>query len=226
MKKIIILNHKMSLEYDEVYPYIERINNIDTNNDIVVVPSSLYLESFVNHCNWGVGIQNIHYESLGEYTGEISALQAKSLGCEFAIIGHYERKRFFNEDHEFIKKKLNACLDSNMVPILCFGECGDAMERTLDDLLEGIENINFIVFAYEPLQVSEYETLEQIEDDINKIYNYLYKKYKISPNIVYGGGVEEENINKLLKIDNLNGILIGKVSSDIDKIENIIKSID
>ncbi len=225
MKKMIILNHKMSLEYDEVPMYIDKLNKIDTDNDIVVVPSSLYLESFINHCSWGVGAQNIYYETLGDYTGEISPMQVKSLGIEYAIVGHYERKKYFNEDHEIIKKKLNACLDSNIIPILCFGECGSEMEHTLDDLLEGIDNINFIIFAYEPLEVSNDETIEQIKDDIGTIYDYLYEKYKIRPNIVYGGGVREENIKNLLEYDKLNGIMIGKSSSDIDKVSNIVGSL-
>ncbi len=88
MKKTIILNHKMSLEYDEVPIYIDKLNKIDTDNDIVVVPSSLYLESFINHCSWGVGVQNIYYESFGDYTGEISPMQVKSLGIEHAIVGN------------------------------------------------------------------------------------------------------------------------------------------
>ena len=189
--KLIVLNHKMSMEYDEVHHYIDRLNNIDTNNDIIVLPSSLYLESFINHCSWGVGAQNIYYESLGEYTGEISPLQIKSLGIEYALIGHYERKKYFHEDNELIKKKLNACLDSNISPILCFGETGDIEEikDTLDGLLEGISNIDFITFAYEPLEVSNGETFLQIEEDIDTIYEYLYTKYNKKPNIIYGGGV-------------------------------------
>ena len=225
--KLIVLNHKMSMEYDEVHHYIDRLNNIDTNNDIIVLPSSLYLESFINHCSWGVGAQNIYYESLGEYTGEISPLQIKSLGIEYVLIGHYERKKYFHEDNELIKKKLNACLDSNISPILCFGETGDIEEikDTLDSLLEGISNIDFITFAYEPLEVSNGETFLQIEEDIDTIYEYLYTKYNKKPNIIYGGGVVEKNIHKLLKIDKLNGIIVGKISSDIDKVENIIKNI-
>ena len=226
MKKMIILNYKMNLEYDDVPSYIDKLNNIDTDNSIVVLPSSIYLESFVNHCSWGVGVQNIYYESFGDYTGEISPVQIKSMGVCYSLVGHYERKKYFGENHDIIKKKLNACLDSNIIPILCFGECGESMKKTLDDLLEGIDNINFIIFAYEPLEVSNKETVLQIKEDINTIYDYLYKKYNVSPNILYGGGVKKENIKDILNIDKLNGIMLGKLSTNIDNVVNIIKDID
>ena len=228
MKKMIILNHKMNLEYDEVYNYINRINNVKTNNNIVICPSSIYQEAFVNHCDWGVGLQNIYYEPSGNYTGEISVNQAKSLGIEYSIIGHSERKKHFKESNKLINKKLISCLEGSIIPILCFGETGN-IDQTLDDLeelLKNIENINFIIFAYEPLEVSNDETISQIEYDINQIYEYLYEKYKTRPNIIYGGGAAEKSISDLLEIEKLNGILIGKISSDIDKIVDIIEHIE
>lgn len=226
MKKMIILNHKMNLEYDEVIDYIGKINNVDTSNNIVICPSTLYLESFINNCSWGIGAQNVYYEVDGEYTGEVSTLQLKSLGIEYAMIGHYERKKYFDENDEIINKKLIACLDSNIVPILCFGETGkmEDIKSSLDKLLKDVDNINFIVFAYEPLCVTDKLTKEQIRDDVEEIYDYLYSKYKHKPNIVYGGGVVESDAGELLKIDNLNGILVGKISADIDKVLKIIDS--
>lgn len=228
MKKLIVLNHKMNMEYDEVHNYIKRINEIDTNNNIIVCPSAIYLESFINHCSWGVGAQNIYYESLGNYTGEISTLQLKSLGIEYSLVGHFERKKYFKENNDIINKKLLACLDANIQPILCFGETGnlDDIKKSLDELLKEVSNIDFIIFAYEPLKVSKYETYDQIEEGINAIYDYLFEKYHSRPNIIYGGGVAKEDINRLLEIEKLNGILIGKISSNISKIEKIIKSID
>ena len=142
------------------------------------------------------------------------------------MIGHYERKKYFDENDEIINKKLIACLDSNIVPILCFGETGkmEDIKSSLDKLLKDVDNINFIVFAYEPLCVTDKLTKEQIRNDIEAIYDYLYSKYKHKPNIVYGGGVVESDAGELLKIDNLNGVLVGKISADIDKVLKIIDS--
>ena len=228
MKKMIILNHKMSLEYDQVYDYINKINDIKTEYNIVVCPSNLYLESFLNYCNWGIGTQNFCYKSSGNYTGEVSILQLKSMGIEYSLIGHYERKKYFCETNDIIRQKLLLCLETNVMPILCFGENGNIEEAkdTLDYLLKDIENINFIVFAYEPLKVSKNVTIEQIREDVLLIYDYLKDKYKIKPTIVYGGGVLKDDINKVLEIDELSGILIGKVSSNISKISKIIGSIN
>lgn len=226
MKKLIVLNHKMNLEYDEVVPYINKLNEVNTSNNIIVCPSNIYLSDFINYSNWGVGAQNISEYSNGNYTGEVSSLQLKSLGVEYSIVGHYERKKYFHETNYSINKKLIECLNSNISPILCFGETGN-VEDTLDDLevlLKDIDNIDFIIFAYEPLKVSE-ESISNIEIQIKEIYNYLKDKYNSIPNLIYGGGVSQKDINTLLEVNELNGIMIGKISANIDKIEKIIKGI-
>lgn len=227
MSKFIILNHKMNLEYEEVYPYINKINNIDTNDNIIICPSSLYLEDFINHCHWGVGAQNVHEKEQGNYTGEISTLQLKSMGIEYSLIGHYERKKYFHETLEKTKQKLEACLESNISPILCFGETGrdEDILHDLNILLENIPNIDFIIFAYEPLKVEAKLEIDKIQEQVEMISEYLQEKYHSKPNIVYGGGTEQKDIKKLLASNQLNGLLIGKISANIDKITKIIESI-
>lgn len=228
MKKLIVLNHKMNLEYDEVFPYINTLNKINTDNNIIVCPSNIYLSDFINHCTWGVGAQNVSEKQNGNYTGEVSTLQLKSLGVEYSIIGHYERKKYFHETNQIINKKLIECLNSNISPILCFGETGD-IEDAIDDLeelLKDIENIDFIIFAYEPLKVKDKESLESIKEQIKSIYEYLYTKYNSKPNLIYGGGIDSKDINELLSQEELNGIMIGKISTSETKIEKIIKSIN
>lgn len=227
MKKIIVLNHKMNLEYDEVIPYINTLNQINTDNNLIICPSNIYLNDFINHSSWGIGAQDVSEKLDGNYTGEISTLQLKSLGIEYSIVGHYERKKHFHETNKDINNKLNACLDSNISPILCFGETGntdDALEA-LDELLKGVPNIDFIIFAYEPLKVSEQESVANIQEQIKIIYEYLKDKYNSHPNIIYGGGIAGKDINNLLDCEELNGIMIGKISSNKEKIEKIIKSI-
>jgi triosephosphate isomerase len=227
MKKLIILNHKMNLEYDEVIPYINVLNQITTENNLIICPSNIYLNDFINHSSWGIGAQNVSEKLSGNYTGEVSTLQLKSLGVEYSIIGHYERKKYYHETNNDINQKLNACLDSNISPILCFGETGntgDAIDD-LEELLKDIPNIDFIIFAYEPLKVSEQESVNNIQEQIKVIYEYLKSKYNSIPNLIYGGGIAKKDINELLSINELSGIMIGKISANIDKIEKIIKGI-
>lgn len=226
--KFIVLNHKMSLEYDEIFNYMDKLNKIDTKHNLIVCPSSIYLSEFMSHCNWGVSAQNVHFSLDKNYTGEVSTLQLKSLGVEYSIIGHYERKKYLHETLQDVKEKLNACLDANISPILCFGETGveEDIYHDLDYLLEGISNIDFIIFAYEPLKVSKNITISDIQDKILSINNYLQDKFKSKPNIIYGGGVSSKDINKLLDKEYVNGILIGKISANIDKTEEIIKGIN
>ena len=73
MKKLIVLNHKMNLEYDEVVSYINKLNEVNTTNNIIVCPSNIYLSDFINYSNWGVGAQDISEFSNGNYTGEVSS---------------------------------------------------------------------------------------------------------------------------------------------------------
>lgn len=228
MNKMIILNHKMNLEYDQVYEYIDGLNKFETSNNIIICPSNIYLENFINNSTWGIGAQNVFEKIEGEYTGEISTLQLKSLGVEYCIVGHYERKRYFNETYEVINRKVISCLESNIIPIVCIGSSGikDSVTEELDLILKDIQNIDFIVFAYEPLELDQIPDVERIEDDINFIYEYLYSKYESRPNVIYGGGVNKENIQSIMDLDNLNGVIIGKVSCDINQIKNIIENID
>lgn len=224
MKKIVILNHKMNLEYDEVVPYIQKLNQIETNNSIIVCPTNIYLTDFMNYCTWGVGAQNVSEKLNGNYTGEVSTLQLKSLGVEYSIIGHYERKKYYKETNRQIKEKLNACIDANLSPILCFGETGNVEEAiiALEEILEGIERIDFIIFAYEPLKVAEQADIEEIQEQIKRIYEYLFDKYGVSPKLVYGGGIARKDICELLSIPELSGIMIGKVSAKIEQVEKIV----
>lgn len=224
----IILNHKMNLEYDEIFSYIKQLNEIDTNNNLIVCPSNIYLSDFMNHCTWGVGAQNVFEKLDGNYTGEVSSRQLKSLGVEYSIIGHYERKKYFNENNASIHQKLNACIDTNISPILCFGENGDVdlAIADLEELLKEIERIDFIIFAYEPLKVSEKESIEMIREQVKSIYEYLYDRFQVRPNLVYGGGLARKDIKKLLEIPELSGIMLGKVSSNIEQVKKIIKEID
>lgn len=233
MKKLVVLNHKMSLLYDDLYSYIERINNIDTDNDIIICPSNIYLEAFVNNCDWSVGSQNMHYSTDELHTGEVSSNQLKSLGVDYTIVGHYERVNEFRENASVVNQKLIAALDSNIFPILCFGEDMDddykeVLPRILDSYLKDINNIEFIIFAYEPIYAIGTGVLpstKKIEEVGVFISNYLESKYGKKPVLLYGGSVDSGNIKSITLIECLNGVMVGSVSSDIKEVDRIFNCI-
>lgn len=233
MKKIIVFNHKMSLLYEDLYNYIERTNNLETDNDIIICPSDIYLEAFVNNSDWSIGSQNLNYNTDAKHTGEISTDQLKSLGIEYSIIGHYERVRDFNENAVIVNNKLIATLDANIFPILCFGEnldddYHDTIPKILDKYLKDIENIEFIIFAYEPIfaiGTGALPSTQRIEEVTNFVSKYLEDKYKRKPNLLYGGSVDSSNISNIINIEGIDGVLVGDISSDIKEVERIIERV-
>ena len=233
MKKLIVLNHKMSLLYDDLYTYIEKTNNIDTDNDIIICPSNIYLEAFVNNSQWSISAQNMHYDTEELHTDEVSSNQLKSLGIEYTMVGHYERVSEFKESANVINQKLIAALDSNIFPILCFGENIDedyrqVLPKLLDDYLKDIDNIEFIIFAYEPVYAIGTGTLpsvDKIKEITMFISNYLEEKYKKKPTLLYGGSLNSSNTQDIINIDTLNGVVVGHISQDYKEVEKIIRSI-
>lgn len=233
MNKLIVLNHKMSLLYDDLYNYIDRINNIITDNDIVICPSSIYLEAFLNNTDYAIGCQNINYNLDINNTGEISTDQVRSLGVEYALIGHNERVQKYNENKNIVNMKLIAALEANILPILCFGEDVDedykeVIPKILDSYLKDVLNIDFITFAYEPVYAIGTGTLpskDKIKEVIEFISKYLEDRYHKKPCIIYGGSVDSSNVNDIINIDGLSGTLIGAISSDIKEVEKIFKNI-
>lgn len=234
MDKLIVLNHKMNLLSEDTYEYLNKINQLETNANLIICPSNIYLETFINNTNWAIGSQNVSNYLEGSYTGEISTNQLKSLGIEYSIIGHYERRKYQHETTKETKQKLEACLEGNIMPILCFGEDNpdDAykyVEDFLEEVLANIANIEFITFAYEPswlIDTNEYCDTEEVEHIINYIYEILKEKYHTKPVIIFGGNVNEENINQILAIEKLSGVMIGKDSANINKIKNLLEIVD
>lgn len=233
MNKLIVLNHKMSLLYDDLYNYIDRINNIDIDDDIIICPSSIYLESFLNNSDYAIGCQNINYSLDKNNTGEISTDQLKSMGVEYALIGHAERVEKYGESKNIVNMKLISCLEANIFPILCFGENIDedykeVIPKLLESYLKDINNIDFITFAYEPVYAigtGALPSIDRIKEVVEFVSKYLEDIYHKKPSIIYGGSVDSSNIRSIMNISGLSGVMIGSISSDIKEVERIIKNI-
>jgi triosephosphate isomerase len=116
MSKIVIANLKMNMVLDDVKKYLNVINKAIDNHNVVICPTSIYVPYFLGH-KYQVGLQNIYLENMGAYTGEISPLQAKSIGINYVLVGHSERRKILKEDNDTIHKKLKAVLNNGMIAV-------------------------------------------------------------------------------------------------------------
>lgn len=236
-KKLIVGNLKMNLLADDISNYIKQLEGQKLNEQIVICPSSIYIPYFLKQ-SYKVGIQNIFFRGKGAYTGEISPSQAASLGVKYAIVGHSERRGYFNESDQDINKKVVMALKNGLEVILCIGETAE--EKNLlktacilkRQLLNGLRNLeeqqlNHITIAYEPvwaIGTNVIPTNKDIEDSILYIKGIVseYLKYEDIP-VMYGGSVNDENILELNKIPNVSGFLVGGASTDAKKFLKIIE---
>lgn len=220
--KLIVLNHKMNLYYEELDNYIEKINKIEKN--LIIAPSNIYLIEFINKCKHQIASQDICYIEEGNHTGKVSWKQVKQLGIKYSLIGHSEK----NDNLDKINDKIKVSIENDITPIICFGNKNkeDDVTKILDNI--EIYYINKVIFAYEPTFNigSEQIDIEYIKKQINIIYEYLYQKYQKTPTILYGGGINNTNIVEIYNLDKIKGIILGSISSNIDELTKLLFNIN
>jgi len=229
---ILAFNLKMNLLPNEIDNYL---NDIKKNNlaNTIFFPSNIYIEKF-NKNKIVVGSQDISFEKIGAYTGDVSILQLKSLGIKYSIIGHSERRIYYYDDR-YINKKIKLCLENDVTPLLCIGETekennNDETYYTCIDQIDkafiGNKNLDKIILVYEPIWAigsGITPTNDFIDTIISNIKKYVYNRYCIDLKVLYGGSVSEENISKLKRINSVDGFLIGGSSIKTKSIEKIIR---
>ena len=187
-----------------------------------------------------LGAQNMHPETEGAFTGEISPAMIKDLGCRYVILGHSERRQYFKEDNSFINEKVKTALKYSLIPILCVGETLE--ERNAKRLFEAVkeqfdlslkdltkEEIAKIVIAYEPvwaIGTGKTATPEQAEQMQSYIRRLLKEKYNediaVRVPIIYGGSVKPDNIAELMRKPNVDGALVGGASLKAESFVQIV----
>lgn len=232
-KKVIIGNFKMNLLPNEVVLYIENLKkDIKSNNEIVLCVPYVdipYASNIVNDTNIYVGAQNMYSREEGAYTGEISVKMLKSIKTDYVLLGHYERRLYFNETEEEINKKLILALKYNIKPIVCIGS-NESLENEINMILKDIKkgSINNIIFIYEPVfSIGTGNSLNKNEiiDKIKLIKNIIFKKYDEEFNnltLGYGGSINSNNIFDIVNNDEINAILVGSSSLNEKEFANII----
>ena len=238
--KIIIANWKMNFLLKDAIVFIKKIilKKKIFKNKLILCPPLTIISPIAKLLNKKItlGAQNCHYEKFGSYTGEISPLMLKDIGCSYVIIGHSERRELQFESNEIIKKKAENAIKNKVNVIMCIGESLvlKKKKKTLSFLFKQLKeslpkngtNRN-VYIAYEPIW-SIGSGLVPKTTEIAKIHRYI-KEIIIKINsayrnvkILYGGSVDKKNAEKLLKINEVDGLLIGGASLKYKKLVSIL----
>ncbi|MFA3782536.1 triose-phosphate isomerase [Melioribacteraceae bacterium 4301-Me] len=248
-KKIVAGNWKMNNDLNESINLISAIkkgiNENNTNVDVIICPPFTSLETayaLIKNTTIKLGAQNMYYEKNGAYTGEISAGMLLSVGCEFVILGHSERRTIFGETDELINKKIKSAIQAGLKPIFCIGETleqrerGEAFEVVDDQLKKGLyqvsnEDIKNIIIAYEPVWAigtgknATPEQAQEIHNYIRKQISAMYDSLTAEKLIIqYGGSVKPENSKQLMSMPDIDGALVGGACLKADSFISIINS--
>jgi triosephosphate isomerase len=248
-KKIVIANWKMHLNTSQSSLLLHRLHErirIHREVEVVIAPSMLVLQPLsvqIDRRKFRLAAQNAYYQDQGAFTGEVSFTMLQDL-VHYAIIGHSERRIYFNETLDIVTQKVAACVRNNITPILCIGETkqekklGEAKQVLHDQIytaLSGLtaSEVSDMVIAYEPVWAistfsGEYDspiqvqrTMEFIRMEIEELYG---KKAAKNVRIIYGGSVDDKSVSGYLAIEQCSGVLVGNASLNYIKFAGIVEA--
>ncbi|MBS4034237.1 MAG: triose-phosphate isomerase [Ignavibacterium sp.] len=247
-RKIVAGNWKMNLTFQEAEELIEEILELlDEENapaEVVVCPPYPYLELATDYSEEGmikVGAQNISPFDSGAYTGEVSASMLKSMGVSYCIIGHSERRKYFNEDDKMLTAKVNQALKHGIRPIFCVGEslpereAGRHFEVVRSHVRHGLfhldtDEFHKVIIAYEPvwaIGTGATATPEQAEEMHSYIRTLITERYgeeiAEATIILYGGSCNSSNASEIFVKKGVDGGLIGGASLKADEFVSICR---
>jgi triosephosphate isomerase len=245
-RPIIAGNWKMYKSAGEAQELVRELKGALADVDsveVVVSPPFTALATVVAELkgsNISVAGQNMYWEESGAYTGEVSPLMLKDIGCTHVIIGHSERRQFFNETDATVNKKVKAALKTGLTPIVCVGETledresGATMkivERQIREGLEGLapQEMEKIVIAYEPIwaigtgKTATPQQAEEVHHLISSIIAQSAGSDARNIRILYGGSVKPDNIDELMAQPDIDGALVGGASLKADSFVRIVR---
>jgi len=250
-EKIIIANWKMKLSLAETLSLAKKINSKFkgfTEGIMAICPNFISLmevKKIFKGSKIKLGAQDVFWEGKGAYTGEISPSMLVEAGCDYVIIGHSERRKFLMENYEMIHRETKAVLSiEDLVPIICIGENWDERKTDRRDFilfdqmqqaLSGIDIVGNqqIIIAYEPIwaigsgtaiEPSEAEYAHKI---IKLTLNDMFGMKIVNNNfkIIYGGSINSKNVKGFVGLENLDGMLVGGASLDVDEFYKVAKAV-
>ncbi|ENK1244150.1 triose-phosphate isomerase [Clostridium botulinum] len=242
---IIAGNWKMNKTVKEAVELVKELKPLvkDAKCDVVVCPTYVCLPAVLKEAkgsNIKVGAQNMHFEENGAYTGEIAPKMLEELGVHYVIIGHSERRQYFNETDETVNKKVKKAFEHNLIPIVCCGESleqreGNVTEKVLEgqikvDLKElSKEQVEKLVIAYEPIWAigtGKTATDEQANETIGYIRSVVKSMYgedvASKVRIQYGGSVKPGTIKAQMAKEEIDGALVGGASLKAEDFSAIV----
>ena len=245
---LIVGNWKMNLLASEaadlargVQGFAEKISDVK----VVLAPAFTSLsivKRVLSDSKVSLACQNFYFQEKGAYTGEVSFEMVKDAGCDYAIVGHSERRQLFGETNEIVNKKIVCAVNNDIRAILCVGETEE--QRRSDKTFEIIEtqvckalsnlaskDLDKVSIAYEPvwaIGTGVNATVSQVEEVHGFIRNIIGEKISgnetSSMNILYGGSVTPQNCRDLLQNEEVNGALVGGASLNINSFCDIIRA--
>lgn len=238
-KPVMAGNWKMNKTRDEALQFIYAVSDKLPSNDVldsIVCAPAIVLRDLVKRQgdSLRIGAQNMHYATSGAYTGEISPNMLVTTGVEYVILGHSERRAYFNETDETVNLKVKAALDNGLKPIVCCGESleerengttHDVLTRQITFALKDISSggLANIIIAYEPIwaigtgKVASAEMADEACGFIRSLVKDLYcEKCADEIRILYGGSVSTKSVEELMAQPNIDGGLVGGASLNSD----------
>jgi len=246
-KTVIAGNWKMNKTISEALDLVKELKNrIADIDDVtaVVCPTFLCVKSVADELkgtNIHVGAQNLHWETSGAYTGEVSAEMLLAAGAEYVIIGHSERRQYFGETNETVNKKVKKALAAGLKPIVCVGEmledreAGNTQKVVDDHVTNGLaglsaDDMKKVIIAYEPVwaigtgKTATPEQAQEVHAFIRKRLAEIWDEDTAESVVIqYGGSMKPENVKELLAQKDIDGGLIGGAALKADSFEALVK---
>lgn len=248
-RKVVAGNWKMNKDLSGTIELISAIKNelskSETSTEVIVCPPFTSLESASTLLKGGsinLGAQNMHYEDSGAFTGEISAKMLKSVGCQYVILGHSERRTLFGESDEMINKKIKKAVSAGLKPIFCVGETleereSGSTEKVVEtQIRNGLSGLNEtelseLIIAYEPVwaigtgKTATPQQAQDVHQFIRNLISELFSNNFAEKLVVqYGGSVKPDNAAELFSQPDIDGGLIGGASLKADAFLAIVNS--
>jgi triosephosphate isomerase len=244
---IIAANWKMHKTISEAVSFIEALQKEVgpcKDREVVIAPPFTALAAAakaMSQDGFSLSAQNFHEEEKGAYTGEVSGVMLKDVGCTYVILGHSERRHIFGETDETVHKKVAAAFKFGLVPILCVGEvleereAGKTIEVVGNQLEKAVQGLNVeqagqVVVAYEPVwaigtgRTASPAQAQEVHVFIRERYGSLFDKTIANGlRIVYGGSVKPDNVDALMAQPDIDGFLVGGASLEVGSFKRIVR---